>query len=307
MEHWNSVSTDTDIAIDSTVACRLLNAIGSVDHTTLADTVLDLVNRHVVVADCTVLSFEADRNPRVITVSSLTDGHQIFHCASNYARHLFQHDRIQLHLRSIFPQQEVDTITVHRQTLTQIIDAELRRLYNDTLGVVDSMAITIKTGRREWITTSLCRHRDQGTFSKGEIETILQLAPLIATSVSRHCRLEANGEGDFRTSVSEGIDELCSQLTRRERQVILRILDGVTVERIAGELGLKPTTVITYRSRAYEKLGISSRRELFSTLLRSRVTSSQWQRTEIPGDPPGFNLVGPHFSHPIVTRRYKSA
>ncbi len=73
--------------------------------------------------------------------------------------------------------------------------------------------------------------------------------------------------------------------------MILRILDGVTAERIAGELGLKPTTVITYHSRAYEKLGIRSRREHFSTLWRNRVTSSHWQRTEIPGNPPGFNLA----------------
>ena len=307
MEYWKSVSTDTGLAIDCADACRLFNAIGSADHTSMARAILDLVNRHVAMADCTILNFGAERNPRVVAVASLTDDRQIFHCATNYARQLYHHDRIQLHLHSLLPEQKIDSIAVHRQTLTQIIDAELRRLYNDTLGVVDSMAITIKTGRHEWITTNLCRHRLQGILDKEEIETIRQLAPLIATSVARHCRLEAEGEGEFRASVSDGIDELCSQLTTRERQVILRILDGVTVERIAEELGLKPTTVITYRSRAYEKLGISSRRELFSTLLRSRATSSPWQRSEMPGNPPGFNLTGPHFSHPIVERRYKRA
>lgn len=283
MEHWNSVSSDTGIAIDSSLVCRLLEAIGSVDHTTLSNAVLELVNRHVAMADCSVMAFTAERNPRIVSVTSQTDNHQIFHCASNYARHLYQHDRIQLHLQSILPQQEIGHITVHRQTLSQIIDAELRRLYNDTLGIVDSMAVTIKTGRREWITASLCRHRNQGPLRKEEIETILQLAPLIATSISRHCRLEADGEGDYRSSVSDDIDQLCSLLTQRERQVILRILDGVTVEQIAGELGLKPTTVITYRSRAYEKLGISSRRELFSAVLRKRNGSNPWQPADTPG------------------------
>jgi DNA-binding CsgD family transcriptional regulator len=282
VEHWNSVSPDTDIGIDATVVCRLLNAIGSADHTTLASAILDLVRPHVPIADCSVMAFEAERNPRVISVCSVADGSQIFHCASNYARHLFHHDRIQLHLQSILPHQEIGSIAVHRQTLAQIIDAELRRLYSDTLGVIDSMAITIKTGRREWMTTTLCRHRDQGPFGKDDIETILQLATLIATSVSRHCRLEADGEGDFRASVSDGIDELCSLLTKRERQVILRILDGVTVEQIAGELDLKPTTVVTYRSRAYEKLGISSRRQLFSAVLRNRNTTNKpWQPAAI--------------------------
>jgi DNA-binding CsgD family transcriptional regulator len=286
MEHWNSVSSGTGMAIDSSAVCRLLNAIGSVDHSTLAHAVLELVNGHVAMSDCSVMAFAAECNPRPVSVCSQTDEHQIFHCVNNYARHLYQHDRIQLHLQSILPQQETGHITVHRQTLAQIIDAELRRLYNDTLGIVDSMAITIKTGPREWITTSLCRNRDQGPFSKDEIETILQLAALIATSVSRHCRFEADGESDHQTSVSDGIDQLCSLLTKRERQVILSILDGVTVEKIASALGLKPTTVITYRSRAYEKLGINSRHELFSAVLRIRKGPGPWQATTIADNTP---------------------
>jgi DNA-binding CsgD family transcriptional regulator len=156
------------------------------------------------------------------------------------------------------------------------------------------MAISVKTGRREWITTQLNRHRDQGPFNQQDIEMILQLAPLIATSVSRHYRIEADGEGDFHTSVSDGIDELCSLLTQRERQVILRILDGITVEKIAAELGLKPTTVITYRSRAYEKLGIKSRRELFSAVLRNRKGANPRQPVSLPDNPSRFN--GPTYA-----------
>ncbi len=275
MEHWNSVSSDACIAIDSTAVCSLLNAIGHVDHTSLAHSILELVNRHVVMANCSVMAFTADSKPRLVSIYSQTDEQQVFHCAASYARHLYHHDRIQLHLHSILPQVEIGHITVHRQTLTQIIDAELRRLYNDTLGVVDSMAITIKTGHQKWITTSLCRHRDQGLLTTQEIETILQLASLIATSASRHCKLEADGDSESPTSVNDGIDRLCTPLTTRERQVILRILDGSTVEQIAGELGLKPTTVITYRSRAYEKLGISSRRELFTAVLHNHKGTSQ--------------------------------
>lgn len=293
MEHWSRVSCNTGTVVDSAAVCHLLNAIGSVDHTTLANAILDLVNRHLALADCTVLAYMAERNPRIVSVASQTDYHQIFHCATNYARHLYQHDRIQLHLQSILPQQEINCVTVHRQTLAQIVDAELRRLFSETLGVVDSMAISIKTGRREWITVHLCRHREQGAFNKQEIETILQLAPLIATSVSRHYRIEADGEGDFRASVSDGIDELCSLLTQRERQVILRILDGMTIEKIAEELGLKPTTVVTYRSRGYEKLGIKSRRELFSAVLRNRRDPSPWQSEILPDNPPRF--TGPTY------------
>ena len=288
MEHWKNLSDETDIAIDAAAACNLISAVGSVDRGTLGKAILDLVNRHLPMADCTVMAFKEEHNPRIISIASLTHEPQIFHCATGYAHHLHRHDRVQLHLRSILPQEAIGGVMVHRQTLTQIIDAELRHLYQGTLNMVDSLAITVKTGQREWITTHLCRHRDQGPLGIQEIGTLRQLASLIATSVARHCRLEAESEGDFRPSVSDGIDQLCALLTQRERQVILRILDGATMARIAGELGLKPTTVITYRSRAYEKLGISSRRELFSAVLRGRNDPQRRQSVAIPDNSPIF-------------------
>ncbi|MDO4848486.1 MAG: LuxR C-terminal-related transcriptional regulator [Coriobacteriia bacterium] len=48
-------------------------------------------------------------------------------------------------------------------------------------------------------------------------------------------------------------------LSEREAQVAAAELSGATDADIASELGLKPQTVATYRSRAYQKLGVSSR------------------------------------------------
>jgi DNA-binding CsgD family transcriptional regulator len=269
MQHWIISSQASGMPIDSTNVCRLIGAIASSDRTALADAVLALVGPHIAIADCAVFAYEAERNPRLISASSRSNTWQMFHCASEYARDLFRHDRIQLHLRGLLPTQEVGSVVVHRQMLQDVVDPALRR-FCESVGSVDGMAITVKTGRRQWVTTSLCRHGESGLLSDGEIKAVLQLASLIATSAANHCRLEADGESDFRTSVSDGLDELCPQLTTREREVILRILDGVTAERIADDLGIRPTTVITYRTRAYEKLGVSSRRELFSAVLRSR-------------------------------------
>lgn len=53
-------------------------------------------------------------------------------------------------------------------------------------------------------------------------------------------------------------------LSERERQVCLGVLAGKKAETIAGDLGLAASTVTTYRRRAYEKLGISSRAALFA-------------------------------------------
>ena len=53
-------------------------------------------------------------------------------------------------------------------------------------------------------------------------------------------------------------------LAGREREVCQRLLKGWTHEGIAADLGLSAGTVKTYRDRAFEKLGIHHRNELFA-------------------------------------------
>lgn len=55
-----------------------------------------------------------------------------------------------------------------------------------------------------------------------------------------------------------------NELSERERQVCIGMLAGKKAEIIADEIGVRPSTVVTYRQRAYQKLGISSRGQLFS-------------------------------------------
>lgn len=53
-------------------------------------------------------------------------------------------------------------------------------------------------------------------------------------------------------------------LSEREQQVCRAVLRGKKNEAIAAELDVAVSSVITYRKRAYEKLGISSRAQLFA-------------------------------------------
>lgn len=53
-------------------------------------------------------------------------------------------------------------------------------------------------------------------------------------------------------------------LSEREQQVCHAVLRGKKNEAIAADLNVAVSSVITYRKRAYEKLGISSRAQLFA-------------------------------------------
>ena len=60
---------------------------------------------------------------------------------------------------------------------------------------------------------------------------------------------------------------VAGSLPRRELQVCTLIASGTSSEGIALELGVSLNTVLTYRKRAYVRLGISSQNELLRLLL----------------------------------------
>lgn len=57
------------------------------------------------------------------------------------------------------------------------------------------------------------------------------------------------------------------ELTARERQVCARTIAGWTAERAASDLGIRASTVLTYRQRAYQRLGLRSAHDFLEPLL----------------------------------------
>ncbi|MFN6997848.1 MAG: helix-turn-helix transcriptional regulator, partial [Aquincola tertiaricarbonis] len=56
----------------------------------------------------------------------------------------------------------------------------------------------------------------------------------------------------------------CPALTPRELDVLERLLQGMTYDGIAADIGLSLATVKTYRARAFERLDIHFKNELFA-------------------------------------------
>jgi DNA-binding CsgD family transcriptional regulator len=82
-------------------------------------------------------------------------------------------------------------------------------------------------------------------------------------------RLEAAlATGDFRELAARLVELLGPRLTGREQAVLSCILMGMHTEGIALSLHVKAASVITFRKRAYAKLGITSQAELFARCLR---------------------------------------
>jgi len=67
----------------------------------------------------------------------------------------------------------------------------------------------------------------------------------------------------------ERLLEVSGELTARELDVCVRLLQGLTQDGIAADLGLSTATVKTYRNRAFARLGIHFRNELFARVMRT--------------------------------------
>src|SRR5690606_26128360 len=103
-------------------------------------------------------------------------------------------------------------------------------------------------------------------FGAADADTIQSVARSVAACIGKHISIEGRLRPAAAPDISVLASELaarCPRLTPRELEVCTGLLLGRTYDGIASELGLSVATVKTYRARAYDKLGINFRSQLF--------------------------------------------
>uniref|UniRef100_UPI000D3D1B21 helix-turn-helix transcriptional regulator n=1 Tax=unclassified Variovorax TaxID=663243 RepID=UPI000D3D1B21 len=152
-------------------------------------------------------------------------------------------------------------------------------------------AIYIRHGLRERVSlvegdasgavlaVNLYRGMEQPSLRDDEVDLLCSLAPPLLATVQLHLRLTAPQASQDAREAPEadappvGVLALHPEpsalagLPRREREVCQRLLRGWTYDGIAADLGISPGTVKTYRNRAFERLGMHHRNELFAKAL----------------------------------------
>ena len=167
-------------------------------------------------------------------------------------------------------------------------------LHRDTIyrrhGMLERLSVAQRGPDDSVLAVNLYHHEHQGRFAEGEIAGFAELAPLLLAAVQRHVEL-AGGQGGAaaatgaatgagtgaRTGATAGpapaaplraaLVARCPALTMRELDVCERLLRGWTYDGIAADLGLSVTTVKTYRARAFDRLGLHFKSELFAAFM----------------------------------------
>lgn len=117
-----------------------------------------------------------------------------------------------------------------------------------------------------WADHSLVVTFYQRRRSSPDMVQLGALAQLAITGLTRLLQRPAVGP-PLVEEVERRLAETHRILTRREREVCARTLAGRTAREIGEELGLGTGTVLTYRQRAYQKLGLSKSNGLLAAVM----------------------------------------
>ena len=127
-------------------------------------------------------------------------------------------------------------------------------------GLRERLSIVSATAEQGLFALNLYRTTEQRAFSDQAIDAVRALAPSLLACVQASVAL---GPPSL-PPPPPASPRFLEALPDREREVCERLLKGWTQDGIAADLGLAPSTVKTYRNRAFTRLGIHSRHALFA-------------------------------------------
>lgn len=129
----------------------------------------------------------------------------------------------------------------------------------------------IKRQEGETFKVNFYRHRDAGPFDPLAVQTIVESSDLLFAFLARHAAANISTDvATLRGQFEARLQDCGRGLTRREVQVCAAIAVGMSSEAIALTLNIRLNTVLTFRKRAYARLGISSQNEL-TRLIYGRI------------------------------------
>lgn len=132
-------------------------------------------------------------------------------------------------------------------------------------GMVERLSVARLEGDGSLLAVNLYRHGSHGGFGEEQLGHFGQLAPGLLAAVARHAQWQ--GEQAAAADHRQTLRRRCATLTERELDVLERLLQGLTYDGIAADLGLSLATVKTYRARAFERLDIRFKSELFAAFM----------------------------------------
>ncbi|MBL8289973.1 MAG: hypothetical protein JNL85_18455 [Rubrivivax sp.] len=249
--------------LESPALAPVVAALGG---TTFAAELLAALNRGVAVDHACLMRFAGNTRPPVLESASWRGGEHVAEVQQAYLAGLYRHDpNLALAL-------ERGRVAVRLQRRAAIGEGAYREACYGRFGLLERLTVAASSEGGQLVALNLYRLEAGGPFAAAELAAIEALAPLLAALALKHVamvgmRLRSRERGDRIEAAAARLAALGAALTRRERDVLARVLVGMTSEGIALDLAIGLTSVLTYRRRGYARVGVTSQAELFALCL----------------------------------------
>jgi DNA-binding CsgD family transcriptional regulator len=228
-----------------------------------ATRLLAALNRGIAIDHLAIMRFEDRIRPPVIESAVWLGGEHVATVQRAYLERFYRLDPVLRYAG-------VDHRVLHLRR-DELMDGEYRRTAYVRAGLLERLTVAAPDGSR-LIVLNLYRREQGGPFASHDVQRVEAHAPLLAALTLKHvgmigALLRSRDRGDRLAALAARLQALEPRLTRRELDVLARALAGLTSAGIALDLRISLNTVLTYRKRAYGRLGVSSQAELFSRCL----------------------------------------
>ncbi len=203
-----------------------------------------------------------DHKPALLLCGTHNDHHSVpLRCGQSYIKRYHVYDDLYQALAG-------QTLQQH-QTLTgqvcadDIIFLPYRHEIYEKNDLIQRLCGFYRDANNHPILFNLYRHKEQGFYSDHEIANFERMIPALAKLIQGHLALLV--QPDFKDQLRKRQPLLAPQ----EVEVCALILKGMSYAGIAAALGLKESTVKTYRNRAFDKLGIHFKNQLFALFMQA--------------------------------------
>ncbi len=243
----------------ATGAGALLGCIAHLGGPAFAEhTLASLHGAGLVVGSWSVYRVWADRQPCLHLSASAGVADTTRDCFRVYADGLYRADRS-------FEAVAAGTQGLLRMHADEVPNADHREAIYRRHRVLERASLATRDSDGSVFAVNLYRHENQGRFGDAELGALAAHGPLLLALVQRHVALTTPPAlADAPRSLRQRLLARCATLTGRELDICERLLKGWTHDGIAADLGLSVATVKTYRARAFARLGLHFRSELFA-------------------------------------------
>lgn len=253
----------------------IAQCVEAIDSTGFAQKIVNYI-AHLVQFDCAViLGCRAHKHPIYLYDSIDTRRELLF---QRYLTNSFINDPFYIELSKSGHEGVYRLVDISANKDLAAYTQYQQQFYNET-GWVDELSISVRTDESRWIVIYLGFLESKQRFSAAQKSTLIAHFSLIKALCRQHWGNNLLLLGPLTTTatgqlIERGLATFANeQLTTRERQIAMLLVQGCDSNDIAKQLNITLGTVKNHRKRIYAQLKVSSLSEFFQLFLNHLITS----------------------------------